>query len=723
MGGVNGSEKPGLYIVLISVHGLIRGHNLELGRDADNGGQITYVVELARALAAHANVARVDLLTRLVDDAKVSPDYAQPLEPLAPGAYIVRLPCGPRRYLRKEVLWPHLDSFIDHALQHVRRVSRVPDVIHSHYADAGYVGAPLASLLGVPLIYTGHSLGRVKRKRLLEQGLKESVIESHYNMSTRIEAEERTLDIAVRVVASTRQEVEEQYSLYDNYQPRRMRVIPPGVDLSRFHPPARNEPVPTIKAVLERFLDDPDKPMILAMSRPDERKNISTLIRAYAENSQLRAMANLVLIAGNRDDIATMERGPRDVLTHILLLIDRYDLYGSVAFPKHHEADDVPALYRLAAKSRGVFVNPALTEPFGLTLVESAASGLPIIATEDGGPRDIIDYCKNGKLIDPLDAERMAQTIVEVLSNSARWRRWSKNGVRGAHNYFTWATHVRRYLTSVRRVANVNNERPASVFKSRLPTVDRILICDIDNTLTGDREGLKVLMQRLHEADGKIGFGIASGRSIETVVRVLKEWDVPMPYLYITAVGSEIYYRPRRVQDMAWARHIDYRWKPDALHEAISKLPGIRAQPRDRQRKFKLSYYINPKLAPSLREIKRQLRQRDLHANVIYSHQKFLDILPIRASKGLALRYLSLKWGVPTEHFLVAGDSGNDEEMLIGNTLGVVVGNYSQELEKLRGKSRIYFSKSQYAWGILEGIEHYDFLGKLCIPNEEMSEQ
>ncbi len=65
----------------------------------------------------------------------------------------------------------------------------------------------------------------------------------------------------------------------------------------------------------------------------------------------------------------------------------------------------MPELYRLAAASKGVFINPALTEPFGLTLLEAGATGLPIVATNDGGPRDIIANCRNGLLIDPLDGQ------------------------------------------------------------------------------------------------------------------------------------------------------------------------------------------------------------------------------------------------------------------------------------------------------------------------------
>lgn len=57
---------PPLYLVLISLHGLVRGHEMELGRDSDTGGQVKYVVELSRALAKHPGVHRVDLLTRLI---------------------------------------------------------------------------------------------------------------------------------------------------------------------------------------------------------------------------------------------------------------------------------------------------------------------------------------------------------------------------------------------------------------------------------------------------------------------------------------------------------------------------------------------------------------------------------------------------------------------------------------------------------------------------------
>ncbi|TNF38274.1 MAG: HAD-IIB family hydrolase, partial [Gammaproteobacteria bacterium] len=695
----------------------VSGHNLELGRDADTGGQIKYVIELARALAKHPEVGRVDVVTRLINDPKIDDDYQQNIETLEPKANIVRIPCGPQRYLKKESLWPYLDSFVDNAITYLRKIGRTPDIIHSHYADAGLAGSKLSQLLGIPLIHTGHSLGRVKKQRLLDHGLNDERIERQYHLQQRIEAEEITLGNESMVITSTRQEVDEQYSQYENYHPSRMIVIPPGVDIERFHPPTRNWKEPPIAQELKRFLSDPDKPMILALSRPDPRKNIETLVKAYAENSQLRNIANLVIVAGNRDNITHMDKGAQEVLKRLLHMIDTYDLYGSIAYPKHHLPNDVPDLYRLTTKLKGVFVNPALTEPFGLTLIEAAASGAPIVATHDGGPADIIENCKNGVLIDPLDADAMGAALLDALSDSKRWKRWSQNGIKGTNQHYTWDGHAEKYVSNVKRI--LSKKRRSGFIKkskSRLPKINRLLVCDIDNTLLGDKQGLRELMSMIHDHPSGIGFAIATGRRIDSAKKILKEWDVPVPDILITAVGAEIYYGNSMTYDESWYQKINYRWHPEKLRKAMEVIPGLKLQPQTEQRDHKVSFYIDPDEAPTIAQIRKHLRKIDLHAKIIYSHEAFLDFLPVRASKGLAVRHISMRWDIPCESILVAGDSGNDEEMLRGNTLGVVVGNYSKELEKLRNSPRIYFANDHYARGIIEGIHHYNFLDTITVP-------
>ncbi len=709
-----------LNIVLISVHGLIRGHDLELGRDADTGGQTLYVAELARSLAELPEVARVVLLTRRVVDPQVSTDYAETIEILSPKAQIVRIEAGPEGYIRKEELWDHLDSFADNALAFLRAEGLNPDIVHSHYADAGYVGVRLANLLGTPLVHTGHSLGRVKRRRLIASGLKRDLIEARYHMARRIEAEELTLGSATLVIASTANEIEEQYGLYDHYQPEQMRVIPPGTDLKRFMPPDGSEQTAPIAGEVARFLNGPAKPMILALSRPDERKNIATLVRAYGESAELQALANLVVVAGNRDDIRDLDSGAQTVLNDLLLDIDRYDLYGKVAYPKHHRRPEVPVLYRLAAASGGVFVNPALTEPFGLTLIEAAASGLPIVATSDGGPQDIIGNCHNGYLIDPLSPEDMAAALMEVLRDRDRWAHLAREGLQGVQRHYAWRAHAESYLAAVKPL--LEQGRPARTPPPRRPMLyhDRAMFTDLDQNLLGDPISLAEFIKVVRKHRKCASFGIATGRSLESALKVMRRFAIPMPDVLITSLGAEIHFAPEYHIDQAWTRHIDHLWTPATVRAILDELPGLKRQSKEDQGRFKISYFIDPRIAPSLEEINRLLHQGDQTVNVTLSFGQFLDVLPIRASKGFAVRWFADQWGVPLEQIMVAGGSGSDEDMMRGNTLAVVVANrHNDELRALAEVERIYFAQAGYARGILEAIEFYDFYRTCRVPLKE----
>ena len=107
------------YIQMFSIHGLLRFENLEMGRDADTGGQIKYVVELADALSRRDDVKRVELFTRLVSDKAVSKDYAKTIEQVNDKFRIVRIQCGGRKYMRKELLWAHLDEFVDKTIKYI----------------------------------------------------------------------------------------------------------------------------------------------------------------------------------------------------------------------------------------------------------------------------------------------------------------------------------------------------------------------------------------------------------------------------------------------------------------------------------------------------------------------------------------------------------------------------------------------------------------------------
>lgn len=703
----------GLYVLLISVHGLIRGHNLELGRDADTGGQTKYVVELARALARQVAVERVDLVTRLVVDEAVSIDYKTPIEKLSANSQIVRIKAGPDEYILKEQLWPHLDSFADNLYLWLSKQPRLPDVIHTHYADAGYVGVRLANLTGLPLVHTGHSLGRDKYSRLLAVGMGIEQIEERYHMQARISAEEDILSCAELVITSTRNEIESQYELYDYYTPEKMAVIPPGTNLEQFHPVIEGQTAisQAFQSNLSKFLRDPAKPMILALSRPDERKNIVSLLEAFGQNKSLQKLANLVIIAGNRDDIRELNDGAQSVLTELLWVIDVYDLYGLVALPKHHSAEDVPDIYRYAAASKGVFVNPALTEPFGLTLLEAAASGLPLVATENGGPVDIIGNCDNGLLVDPLSREAIADALLSILQNPALWQKFSSNGLRSIARFYSWEAHALAYLALLQTLVSkrkpltqVTSTHQFSIYRNRA------LFTAIDNTLLGDPEALEQFANVVRSHRRQFLFGIATGRRLDSVLTILKRNSIPIPDVLITSLGTEIYYTSELVADIAWSHHIDHSWTPLVLRRVLQSLPGLSPQPKSEQSRLKVSYFYDAQIAPPLEEILGLLRQQELSVNATLSFGQYLDIVPARASKGQALRYVTSQYNIPLDRTLVTGGSGGDADMLRGNTLGVVVANrHQEELSNLSDNEQVYFANGAHAWGIIEAINHYGF--------------
>ena len=712
------NNNKGKYLVLISIHGLIRSTDLELGRDADTGGQTKYVIDLAKALAECDEIEQVDLITRRIVDSNVSNDYENPIEALVDKVRIVRIDAGPEEYIPKEQLWDHLDSFMDNPTNWFNKQPRMPDIVHSHYADAGYVAVRLANLLGVPLIHTGHSLGRDKRKRLLARGLSREEIELTYNMERRIDAEEEILANADLVITSTHNEIEAQYGLYNYYDPERMWVIPPGTDLTLFRPPKGNEKI-NFASQLKQFLNNPNKPLILALSRADERKNILTLIETYGDSKALQKVANLLIVAGCRDDIRDMESGAQSVLTNILLLIDNYNLYGRVAVPKTHKSDEVPAIYRLAATSSGVFINPALTEPFGLTLLEAAASGLPVVATENGGPVDIIANCNNGELVNPLDKSAIIDALLKLLQSKKIWSQKAKNGIKGVRKHYSWQAHAKTYLKKVRELPDkfnpIPSRRPSRVIRYR----DRAIFSDLDQNLIGNPKALKRFANTIKENRKCVTFGIVTGRRIDSALAIMKKHRIPTPDILISSLGARIHYGQDLTEDNYWADHVDHDWSDQRIRRILGDLPGLKPQPKAEQMRFKASYYCDPELAPTIEEIVSLLRQKEITSNVMLSFGQFLDVVPSRASKGQALRYVSQRLDIPLEQILVAGGSGADEDMMRGNTLAVVVGNrHHEELSQLVDQERIYFANKDHAFGILEAIEHYDFFDACKVPEE-----
>lgn len=718
----------GYYIQLFSPHGLIRHQNPEIGRDKDTGGQVKYVLEFLENLSQHPQVRKVDLFTRRIIDKRVSSSYEKEIETVNEKARIVRVTCGGNAYRPKESLWDHLDEFVDKTIRFIEKQDDFPNAVHGHYADGNYLAGQISEVFGIPFIATGHSLGRNKQQILLKEGMTADKINEKFNMERRIETEESLLKEADVIIVSTQHEIDTQYGLYTNQKAGRFEMIPPGVNTELFFPFYRYD-MPSYKMGLEqeqalyrvnsdieRFLFNPAKPLILSIGRADKRKNFEAIIQAYGQDKELQAMANLAIFAGVRKDIAQMPADEQDILTNLLLLLDKYDLYGKMAIPKKNDPTlEVPEIYRLAARKKGVFVNATPGENFGLTIVEAAACGLPVVASPTGGPKEILEQCENGLLVDVENPVAIADALKKIIADGALWESYSANGILATNQLYSWQAHCTKYVEIIENLFKRKDKEGLkfanrTAFGKKLAKARQFIISDLDGTLIEGTnvEGLKELKQWIVEHKDEVVFGVASGRNREITEQAFARYDLPTPDVLICSAGSEIYYTEKFIPDNGWESHIDYQWKRKELEKELKKFPGIRMQEPAAQWPFKLSYYVDENFSEDdMANLYKFLDDRKLRAKLLLTDNKYLDLLPFRASKGNAVRYLSYKWKVPLEHFITAGNSGNDKDMLIGKTKGIVVANYSPELEELRDNKFIYFTKQPLSKGVLEGIHFY----------------
>ena len=693
----------GLQLLHLNLHGLIRSHDLELGRDSDTGGQTLYVLELVKGLALRPEVDNVQLITRLIQDRRVSSDYAQPRESISSSAEILRFPFGPKRYIRKELLWPYLDDLADLLVNHLLQQSKLPDWIHAHYADAGYVGALVSRRLSIPLVFTGHSLGREKKRRMLAAGVDHKHLEQSFSISRRIDAEEVALAHSSMVITSTEQEASHQYSRYGKFVAKRAQIIPPGVDSQRFHALHSPKEIKEIDSLFQHFLREPKLPPLVSISRAVQRKNIPALLEAYGRSSLLRQRHNLILILGCREDASDLEKQQRDVFHQIFELVDKYDLYGKVAYPKQHSRNQIPSIYRWASSRGGLFVNPALTEPFGLTLLEASACGLPIVSTDDGGPRDILKRCQNGLLADVTDLEALQDTLEQAGSNKSRWLRWSKNGIEGISRNFSWDVHIVNYISAMQKRLKSFKARSWDIQETKSKTFlpKRLLFLDLDNGLDcSNDESLNFLREGLHNdsTNNLNSLAILTGRSIKAARYKFSELHLPEPAVWICRAGTEIYYESESHQfDKDWESSISIDWDRKGVMDALADLKdNLELQNDDQQSTYKVSYLVKQSGDAVLPLVRQRLRQQGFAAMPHLRCHWYLDIVPLRASRAEAIRYLSIRWGLSLDQMFIVASQQGDAELLRGLTTTIVPEIHDSSLEALRSQKLVYFTpKSQ----------------------------
>ena len=311
-----------------------------------------------------------------------------------------------------------------------------------------------------------------------------------------------------------------------------------------------------------------------------------------------------------------------------------------------------------------------------------------------------------------------------MLTEPEFWSESSENGIEGTRKHYSWKNHSSRYLRDLDDLLKhaPDSEQINQPLKRRLPEFDRLIITDLDNTLTGDDEALAEFIELIRNND-HVGFGVATGRRLDSAMELIEELGLPRPDLIDTDVGTQLHYGEKLTPDRSWMKSIGYAWKPDEIKEVLKQIPGLHLQSEEFQSKFKISYEFDTNICkkePSAIPIKKKLREAGLRAKVVMSFGVYVDIIPVRGGCDLSMRHVLWKWGFAPERVLVAGDSGNDAGMLLGRTLGVVVANHSKELNRLRKRPRIYFAQASHAAGILEGINYYNFLDQIVIPNDRI---
>ncbi len=683
-------------VMHLALGGCLKAPPIAFGLTEDTGGHITYILGLAKAIAGSARIESIEIVTRRFTDRALGAVHGSPRERVDAKTEIVRLATRSPDYLSKEALAAELGSFTEALLAHIEAMPRRPDILHAHFADAGEAALAIKARFGIPVVFTAHSLGADKREALVRNGMAIPAA-----LGARIAQEDAVIGGADAIVASSRDEAERQLMAYPKALVERIHRVSPGSTM--LVAPASEAQA---RALLAPFLRQPQKPIVLAIARPVAKKNLDGLIDLYAQSPVLRDTANLVILAGLRDDIDAAPDEHRAVFGQLLERIDAHDLYGCVAYPKRHEQAHVPALYSLAAKSGGVFVNPAFTEPFGLTLLEAAAHGLPVVATSKGGPTDIVGEIGHGFLADPRDGRAFAKAIESLLTDRVTWTRAAENGRRHAASG-GWSDYTARYLDLCESLA-----RPRAITTGRTRRSDDVLlVSDIDNTLTGCRAAAR-RFSRWHAGRKGVRFAVATGRSLSEAQVVLARWELPKPEIFITSVGSEIYSRNasgRLVRDDGYAAHISDGWQPEAIERVLRDLAAesatLRPQAKIEQRVFKRSYLITD---GAMRDVvAARLADAGLPAHVIASHGTLLDILPVRAGKGAALAWCAQAHGIAPSACVAAGDSGNDLDMLGDAAAAVIVANHSEELASLRGAPNVFQAKASHADGVLEGLSHW----------------
>ncbi len=265
-----------------------------------------------------------------------------------------------------------------------------------------------------------------------------------------------------------------------------------------------------------------------------------------------------------------------------------------------------------------------------------------------------------------------------------------------------------------------------------------LLCTDLDRTVLPNgpwkesplaRPLLRLLAQRMD-----LTMAYVSGRHKALLFDAINDYDIPVPDFAIGDVGTTIYeiIAGEWLAWDAWADAIAPDWNDmehDDLVELFKGFEGLDLQEEEKQSRFKLSYYTREDIDHGRlkKKMEEKLQPHGVRASLIWSwdeeaHVGLLDVLPERATKVHAIRFLMEQKGFTWKRTVFAGDSGNDLPALTSGLRAILVRNAHQEVREealleLRGKGltdRLYLARGDfldmngnYSAGVLEGMAHF----------------
>lgn len=489
-------------VLILSIHGWFAQDQV-LGRP-DTGGQVVYILDQARALEREMRQRfiaqgvdiepRILIATRLIPAADGT-TCNERLESVngSENVQILRVPFREEngeivpQWISRFAVWPYLERYAeDLERESLAEFGRRPDLLIGNYSDGNLVASLLSNRLGVTQCNIAHAL---EKSKYLFADLYWQDHEETHHFACQFTADLISMNAADIVVTSTYQEIagtDDEIGQYESHQdytlPRLYRVVngidvydakfnivSPGADAHYYFPyDAEAKRLRFLSAEIDELLfgqspgedrrgvlREPHKPILFSMARLDRIKNLTGLAELFGASPRLRQLANLVIIGGHVQAGRSGDREEQEEIRRMHAIMDQYHLDGEMRWLGMLLDKNVAGeLYRCVADHRGVFVQPALFEAFGLTVIEAMSSGLPVFATRFGGPLEIIEDGVSGFHIDPTDHQGSAERIIAFLeaaqTQPETWEAISRGGIARVAARYTWQSYAERLMTLAR---------------------------------------------------------------------------------------------------------------------------------------------------------------------------------------------------------------------------------------------------------------------------------